>query len=178
MPDDLKEIKNKLIEILSPAKGYFGRIYTHVSRPVKYEYIGYKLKKDFSPTLQRMSKKQRENLKLIMVYFELHARPLKYLLDTNQKNEIDNFCSEIAWSHFMTVIMFGMLEVAAKETNCAKLDTRDHLMKNKSIKCFLNINLPKEVKKNLTEKYSVEKIFNHEKKLKIFLMLLIICGVR
>ena len=168
MLDDLREIENKLIEILSPAKGYFGRVHTWGQRPAKYEYIGYKLTKDFYLTLQKMSEEQHKNLKLIMTYFELHARPLKYLLDTNQKNEIDNFCSEIAWSHFMTVIMFGMLEVAVKKTNCAKLNNRGFLIKNKSIKCFLNVNLPKKVKKKITERYSVEKIFNYGKKIKNF----------
>ncbi len=163
MSDDLVKINQRLIEILSPKRGYFGRVYTWGQRPTEYEYVGYELTEDFLPTLQGMSEDQRKNLAMIMSYFEIHAHPLKYLLDTNQKEQLYKLYSEIAWSHFMTVVMFGMLEIAVKGKRGVWLDK-----KFQKIKSFLENNLSKKLKESIAERYSVEEMFNYKKEIKNF----------
>jgi len=159
MSNDVVKINQVLIEILGPKRGYFGRVFTWGQRPTEFEYIGYELTEDFFPILQKMSEDQQKNLMMIMSYFEIHAYPLKNLLDTKQEG-----CpySEIAWSHFMIVIMFGMLEIAVK-------GKRGYLSKKKQrIKQFLEANLPKKVKESISRRYSVEEIFKYGKKIQNF----------
>jgi len=164
MLPDLLKINQKLKEILGPEKGYFGRVFTWGQRPSEYKYIGYELTDDFSLTLQNMSQEQIKNLIMIMNYFEIHANPLKTLLDVEQKEQLYKLYSEIAWSHFMTVVMFGMLEVVVRIQQGVKLDKSGYLCdKGNEIKKFLEKYLPQETKKGITKRYRIEDIFNHKK---------------
>ncbi len=163
MKNDLDATKEKLIEILSQEKGYFGRVRTWGQRPTEYEYIGYELTEDFLPTLQKISDEQRKNLVMIMYYFEMHVHPLRDLLETKQKNQLDKLYSEIAWSHFMTVVMFGMLEIAVKGERGVWLGE-----KGKKIKKFLQDNLSDKIKEDIAERYKVDKIFDYKKEVKSF----------
>ncbi len=169
MQNDLVEINQKLVEILSPERGYFGRIYTFGLRPTAYEYIGYVLTKDFSLALQGMPEDQRKNLCTIMNYFEIHALPLKNLLIVGEKEQFYGLYYEIAWSHFMIVVMFGMIEAAVKIQKGAKLNKYGGL-DNKviQIKDFLENNLEKKVKENIAKRYCVDEIFNHKEEIKSF----------
>jgi len=159
MTTDIIKINKKLIDILSPKKGYFGRVATWGLRRVDYKYIGYKLTKDFYSVLEDMTKEQRKTLLTIMNYFEIHARAMKNMLNVG---EGEYLYSKIAWSHFMTIIMFGMLEVAVKRNN-------NHLHhKGKKIKQFLEENLSKKVKEDISKRYSLEEYSKYKKKIKKF----------
>lgn len=156
-----EDINKKLLEILGEEKGYFGHIYTWGQRPTKYEYIGYELTEDFLSTLQNMPEMQTRNLVKIMNYFEIHANPLKKLLNT----DIEDFYAiyaETAWSHFMTVIMFGMLEIAVKKES-RRLD-----YKQLKIKKFLENNLPQETRDDIANRYLVEELSNYGKTINNF----------
>jgi len=157
MEANLIKTNQKLVEVLGKEKGYFGRVNTYGQRPTKYEYIGYELTEDFMPILEKMSEEQRKNLVKIINYFEMHVNPLRKLLNTDGDSGLYDLYSEIAWSHFMTVVMFGMLEVAVKLTSCAKYDKKKYLIKLKSIKCFLETNLSQGIKDNISARYRVEK---------------------
>lgn len=156
MPDDLLKINQKLIEILSQDKGYFGRVYTWGQRPTEYEYVGYELDTDFSPILKTMSDDQRSNLTRIINYFEIHVNPLKKMLDGDTNKTLYGLYSEWAWSHFMTVVMFGMLEFAVKLTPCAKYNSKGHLQKYISIKSFLETYLSEDVRNDIAKRYKTE----------------------
>jgi len=164
MTNDLSKINQKLKEILSPEKGYFGRIFTWGQRSSEYEYIGYELTDDFLPTLQNMSKEQIKNLTTIINYFEIHANPLKKLLEIKQEGQLYKFYSEIAWSHFMTVVMFGMLEVAVRVQPSIKLNKYGHLSnKGNEIKNFLEKYLSQDVKDDIVNRYRIDDLFGHKK---------------
>lgn len=171
MEDRQNKIKHRLEEILSPQKGYFGRIITGGKGPAKYEYVGYELSSDFSETLEHMSAEQLKNLVKIINYFSIHADPLRRLIfiDENKDEGVDRFCSDLAWQHFITVVMFGMLEVATKESKYASLDKNGNL-KNKeaSIINFLKNTLPCELQEDITQRYKTEKIFGKEERFKTF----------
>lgn len=152
----MEEINKKLIEILSKEKGYFGRVYTWGQRPTEYEYVGYELDTDFSPTLQSMSEDQRKNLSRIINYFEIHVNPLKKMLDGDTNETLYGLYSEWAWSHFMTVVMFGMLEFAVKQTSCAKYDHRNYLQKYASIKSFMETYLSEDIRNDIAKRYKTE----------------------
>jgi hypothetical protein len=92
---------------------------------------------------------------MIMIYFEIHAGSLKNLLGANEPEQL---YSEIAWSHFATVIMFGMLEAAVKGQRGLWLYD-----KGQKIKKFLEDNLPQETRDGVVRRYSTEQIFNHKK---------------
>ncbi len=158
MSDSLVKINQKLIEVLSKEKGYFGRVYTWGQLPTKYEYIGYELNSDFLPTLQKMSEEQRKNLVKIINYFDIHASSLKKMLDSDKKESPYDFYSEWAWSHFMTIVMFGMLEVAVKITNCARYKDNNnlYLKKYESIKNFLEMFLSQKIREDITKTYKTE----------------------
>lgn len=158
MIQDLEQIKQKLLDLLSPKNGYFGRVYTWGQEIEKYHYIGYELTSDVLPLFKKMSDDQIKNLIAIMNYFEIHAKPLKCLLSA-EKNGFDSLYYEIAWSHFMTVIMFGMLEIATKGKVGAKLND-----KGKKIKNFLTINLSKKIQHDIASRYVIES--NSNKKVK------------
>lgn len=155
--DDTDEVFQRLKETLGSEKGYFGRVYTYGQRPTKFEYIGYMLEDDFLEILKNMDKDQQTNLKDILNYFEAHSAQLKKILLNTQDDIVDEFFSEIAWSHFMMVIMFGMLEIAVKGKRGIGLNE-----KGKKITNFLEKNLTEEYKKNITKRYigSDEKTFN------------------
>ena len=102
-----------------------------------------------------MSNDQKSNLIKIINYFEIHANPLKKMISVNE-NQVEilyDIYSKWAWSHFMTVIIFGMLEVAVKITPCAEYDNRGHLKKYISIKSFLETYLPETTKIDITKRY-------------------------
>jgi len=163
MANNLSKISQKLKEILGPEKGYFGRAFTWGQRPSEYEFIGYELTDDFLPTLQNMSREQKKNLTTIIKYFEIHANPLKKLLEIGQEEEqLYRFYSEIAWSHFMTIVMFGMLEVAVRIQPNVKLDKKGYLSdKRNEIKKFLDKYLPQGVKSDIVKRYNVDDLFGH-----------------
>ena len=160
MSDSDTDINKSLLNLLSKERGLFGRIYTWGQRPTVYEYIGYELTVDFIPTLKGMSAIQKKNLFEIMNYFEIHSWPLKAIFeDIKSQQGFYKAYSEIAWSHFMTVVMFGMLEVAVKITKSAEYDKRGFLQKQKSIKSFLETYLPESIKEGVVKRYSIDKLF-------------------
>lgn len=158
MTYNLQEINNKLIDILSQEKGYFGKVYTWGQRSTDYEFVGYELDTDFFETLKNMSDEQVKNLVRIINYFEIHVGPLKKMLGDNKKETTLDFYSEWAWSHFMTVVMFGILEVAVKINPCVKYKDKNkkYIAKCESIKLFLETYLPQDVRNSLTERYKTE----------------------
>mgnify|MGYP001579937621 CR=1 FL=1 len=156
--DKLQKINQKLIEILSQESGYFGRVSIWGQTLNEYEQIGFVPTEDFNPMLLSMTDEQRKNLVMIMTYFEIHARPLKNLLNAEKTEQLYKFYSEIAWSHFATVVVFGMLEVAVKGKRGLWLNK-----KGSKIKKFLEDNLPQEKKDDVVRRYSVEEMFKHTK---------------
>ncbi len=158
------ELNQKLIEVLSQEKGYFGRVDTWGQRPTKYEYVGYELTEDLLPVLKAMSDKQLTNLRMIILHFEIHAIPLKNLLTAEQgEHSLDKLWSEISWSQFMTVVMFGMLELAIK-------GKRKGWLQSKGVKIvkFLEENLPSEIKNDIAKRYKVEEVFKYPREIKTF----------
>ena len=153
-----QKINQYLKSILGPEKGYFGRVDTWGQTPNKYEQIGFVPTEDFEPMLSSITDEQRKNLVMIITYFEIHAHPLKNLLNANDPEQLYKFYSEIAWSHFATVVMFGMLEVAVKGQRGLWLKK-----KGEKIKKFLEDNLPKDIKDDVVRRYSTEDIFKHAK---------------
>ena len=152
----MDETNKKLIEILSKEKGYFGRVNTWRQSPTEYEYVGYELDTDFSQTLQSMSENQRKNLSRIINYFEIHVNPLKKMLDGDTNKTLYGLYSEWAWSHFMTVVMFGMLEFAVKLIPCAKYDSKGYLRKYVSTKSFMETYLSEDVRNDIVKRYKTE----------------------
>lgn len=162
--ENSKLILQKLKEILSVEKGYFGRVYTWGQRPTEYEYVGYEMTKDFSDVLQNMSADQVKNLVTVINYFEMHAQPARSMLDAKVEGHSYKLYSEIAWSHFMTMIMFGMLEVVVAKKPYAKLNKKGDLIdKGKEIKKFLEKYLSAEIKESIAHRYRVEEMFKHKK---------------
>lgn len=157
MAESIQKINKYLIDTLGPEKGYFGRV--HIlgwgQQPDKYKQIGFVPTEDFEPMLASMTEEQRKNLVRIITYFEIHARPLKNLLNADDSEQL---YTETAWSHFATVVMFGMLEVAAKGQKGLRLNN-----KGSGIKKFLEDNLPQERKDDVVRRYSTEEIFKHKK---------------
>lgn len=161
----MEEVNKKLIEILSEEKGYFGCVYTWGGqRPTDYEFIGYELTENFLPILKNMSDEQVMNLKRIMIYFEIHAIALKELLIAKTKDKFSGLYYEIAWSHFMIVIMFGMLEITTKN-KYGKIKMGE---KKKKIKNFFEENLSKEIKDKISKDYKVDDIYNYNEKIENF----------
>lgn len=157
MSSSFAEISQHLKEVLGPEKGYFGRVFTWGQTPNKYEQIGFTPTEDFEPMLSGMSNEQRKNFVMIMTYFEIHIHPLKNLLNANESEQLYKFYSEIAWSHFSTVVMFGMLEVATKGQKGVRLKD-----KGTKIKKFLEDNLSQKTKDDVVKRYCVEEVFNHK----------------
>lgn len=157
MAESIQKINKYLINILGLEKGYFGcvHIWGLGQKPNEYKQIGFVPTEDFEPMLASMTEEQRKNLVRIITYFEIHARPLKNLLNANDPEQL---YTEIAWSHFATVVMFGMLEVAVKGQKGIWLEN-----KGSRIKKFLEDNLPQETKDDVVRRYSTEEIFNHKK---------------
>lgn len=158
MSESIQKINQYLKDILGPEKGYFGRVDTWGQTPNKYEQIGFVPTEDFEPMLSTMTDEQRKNLVMIMTYFEIHTHPLKNLLNADDPEQLYKFYSEIAWSHFATVVMFGMLEVAVKRQRGLWLNN-----KGEKIKKFLKDNLPQNTKDDVVRRYSTEDIFKHPK---------------
>lgn len=158
MANDIQKINQHLKEILGQEKGYFGRVLSWGQTANEYESIGFVPTEDFEPMLLSMTDEQRKNLVMIITYFEIHIHPLKNLLNAEKSEHLYKFYSEIAWSHFATVVMFGMLEVATKGQKGLWLKK-----KGTSIKKFLEDNLSQETKEDVVRRYSVEEIFKHTK---------------
>lgn len=154
----IKNINKKLEDIIGPEKGYFGRVHTWGQGLTEFELIGFVPTENFKSMLSAMTDEQRINLVMIMNYFEIHMHPLKNLLNTDEPLHLYNYYSQIAWSHFATVVMFGMLEVAVKGKKGLSLEN-----KGKKIKKFLEDNLSEERKQDITRRYSTEEIFNYKK---------------
>lgn len=156
---NLEKLKDKLLDILSPEKGYFGRIDTWGQRPNKYEFIGYELDTDILPTLENLTEKEIKCLVKIINYFEIHANPLKKMIVLKDKQSLYDFYSDWAWSHFMTVVMFGMLEVAVKNSpSCIvwKNQQKGYIDKYKSIEAFLINFLPENTRNDIAKRYKTE----------------------
>ncbi|MBI5530233.1 MAG: hypothetical protein HY918_01905 [Candidatus Doudnabacteria bacterium] len=51
MSEQNEKINRKLIEVLSPESGYFGRVHSWGQEQQKYIQIGYELSEEFLPTL-------------------------------------------------------------------------------------------------------------------------------
>jgi len=158
MSENVQKINQHLKDVLGPEKGYFGRVSTWGQTPNEYEQIGFVPTEDFEPMLSSITGEQRKNLVMIMTYFEIHAHPLKNLLNAEKSEQLYKLYSKIAWSHFATVVMFGMLEVAVKGQKGLRLDN-----KGEKIKKFLEDNLPQKTKDDVVRRYSTEQIFNHKK---------------
>jgi len=159
MQTEFDKINKKLSDILSQESGYFGRIDTWGQRPTKYEYVGYELDIDFMPTLQSLSEEERRSFVRIINYFEIHANPLKKMLNDNSKQTLYDFYSEWAWSHFMTVIMFGMLEVAVKSSPSCIVwqdQKKGKIKKSASIKLFLETFLSQDIRDDIAKRYKTE----------------------
>jgi hypothetical protein len=164
MGGEITKINLKLIEVLSQEKGYFGRVDTWGQRPTKYEYIGYELTEDFLPTLEKMPDEQQRNLTMIIMHFELHAQPLKSILKAEEgEHTLYTFYSEIAWSQFMTVVMFGMLELAIKGKRNGWLE-----FKRQKIVKFMEDNLPTETKDDIAKRYKIKEVFKYKKQIRTF----------
>lgn len=162
--DDMERINNKLLEIFRKENGYFGRVKTWGQRPTEYENIGLVPSKDFMEMLSKLPEEKQKELGKIINYFEIHARPLKNLLNAEESEQLYKFFSEIAWSHFATIIMFGMLEVTTKAQSSAKLDKYGNLQnKGEEIKKFLENYLPQSIKDGIAKRYDVDGIFGHKK---------------
>jgi len=158
MTEGTQKINQRLKDVLGPEKGYFGRVHTWGQTENEYEPIGFVGTEDFEPMLSSMTEEQRKNLVMIMTYFEIHAQPLKNLLNAKDPEQLYKLYSEIAWSHFATVVMFGMLEVAVKGQRGLWLKK-----KGEKIKKFLEDNLPQDTKESVVRRYSTEDIFKHSK---------------
>lgn len=157
--EDLEKIKEKLIDVLSQEKGYFGRVNTWGQRPTKYGHVGYELDTDIISTLKSLSEEDQKCLVKIINYFEIHAGPLRKMIENDEKETLIDFYSEWAWSHFMTVVMFGMLEVAVKNTpTCIiwKNQQKGYIEKLSSIKLFLENNLPQNIRDDIAKRYKTE----------------------
>lgn len=163
MTPELQKINQYLKNILGAEKAYFGRIriWELGQKPDEYKDIGFVPTEDFMPLLKSLTEEQRKNLVRIATYFEIHARPLKNLLNADDPEKL---YTEIAWSHFATVIMFGMLEAVVKIQTWAKFNKYENLdPKGSQIRKFLEDNLPQETKNGVIRRYSTEDIFNHKK---------------
>lgn len=158
MSESVPKINQYLKDILSPEKGYFGRVSTWGQIQDEYKQIGFVPTEDFESMLSSMTDEQRKNFVMIMTYFEIHIHPLKNLLNSEKSESLYKLYSEIAWSHFATVVMFGMLEVAVKGKSGLWLNN-----KGNNIKKFLENNLSQEIQDDVVRRYSVEEIFNHAK---------------
>jgi hypothetical protein len=159
-------IVNSLTKILSKESGLFGHEPTWGATKEPYELIGYELSEDFVPTLESMTENQRKNFFSVMSYFEIHAKPLKEILLALQSkgNNIDTIFYELAWSHFMTIVMFGMLEVVVKISPQAIQNKHGNFIKKQeSIRSFLLENTPIEKQKDIAQRYYVEPLFSSKK---------------
>ncbi len=157
-----KEVNDYFIKLISKKNGYFGRITTFGLEDKAFVYIGYELSSDLLPLLQNITDEQRMNLITIMTYFEIHAGPLKKLL-VDDSNGLMNFYSTIAWSHFATLLMFGMLELAVKGKQGRFLE-----LKGQKIRRFLEENLSDEIKEGVVRRYKIDELFKYNKQIKNF----------
>lgn len=152
--EGLQRLNKNLLEILGPDSGFFGRVYTWGQRPTEYEYVGYVLSEDLLPLLRQMSLQNRKTLSTIIIYFDIHMRPLKRLLNRENEEQLYILYSDMAWSHFATVVMFGMLEIAVKGGRGPQLRS-----KGARIRDFLEDNLSTDMKASVARRYKVDELF-------------------
>jgi hypothetical protein len=162
--DDAFKTNQRFIDAISKDKGYFGCIYTWGQRSTKYEFIGYELTEDLTPALETMTDDQFMSFKKLLTYFEIHALALKELLIAYQNEKNVGFYYQVAWSHFMTVIMFGILEMATKQ----KYGKIPSGTKKKKMKEFLENHLPDEIKTKISNSYRIDKIYQYNKEIQSF----------
>lgn len=148
-----EELDVKIKDVFSVSNGYFGRVNTYGQTKNEFEFLGLYCKTSYLPWLESLNNEQRRELLRITSYFEIHMRPLKKLLYIDEKDYIDRFSSEMAWSHFATTIFFGILEVAIKlrDKNMAIDDYLRYKLKN--ILAFLNQNLSQQEKDSVVSRY-------------------------
>ncbi len=167
---DEATVEKSLTKLLSKESGLFGHVRTWGMRKEPYEFIGYELSETFVPTLESMTDVQRKNLFSIMAYFEIHARPLKEILLVVQSkgDSVETIFHEIAWSHFMTIVMFGIIEVAVKISPSAITNKSGYLKKRESIQAFLSEHIPIEKQKDIAKRYYVEPSLSSKKSVNSF----------
>jgi hypothetical protein len=167
---DETTITKSLEKLLSKEGGLFGHVKTWGMQKEPYEFIGYELSEDFAPTLRVMTDVQRKNLFSIMTYFEIHSKPLKEILLVVQSknNNIETIFHETAWSHFMTIVMFGMLEVAVKISPLAIKNEKGYLKKQESIRVFLLTHIALEKQKDIAKRYFIEPSLSLKKSVSSF----------
>ncbi len=158
MSNSVQEINQKLKDVIGPNNNYFGRLQIPLKSPAEFKQLGIIPTEDFEQMLFNITEEQQKNLVMIMNYFEIHTRPLKNMLDFDEKEQLYKLYSEIAWSHFATVVMFGMLELATKGKRGLWLNN-----KGGKIKKFLENNLSDDTKKDIVSRYSTEDIFKRKK---------------
>jgi hypothetical protein len=163
-------IAKKLKELLSRESGLFGHQRTWGMKKEPYEFIGYELSEEFVPTLELMTDIQRKNLFSIMSYFEIHAKPLKEILLAVQSKgkNFEIIFHETAWSHFMIIVMFGILEVAVKISPLAHRYENGYLKKKKSIQDFLLAYIPITKQEDVVRRYYIEATLSSKKSVSSF----------
>lgn len=130
-------------------------------RNEEYVNIGIELSDDFCPILESMDINQYSNFFKVVTYFEIHASPLRKLFLIDERDFLDRFNSEIAWSHFMTLILFGMIEIACKRVYPEEVNKKGDLKeKGKNIKKFLNQFMDKELRLDVAKRYKVDDKFS------------------
>lgn len=150
---EAETLNNKLKEVFAKSNGYFGRVYTWGQTETKYVSIGCAPDVDTLGFIQQLNEQEKKNLTRLLTYFEMHGKALKYMLGAETDNQLDNWFIETSWSHFATVIMFGLLEAAIKTVE-KKGALDDKLYdKGNEIKNFLEKYISQEQKISIVEHY-------------------------
>jgi hypothetical protein len=156
-----EKINDKLNEIFAVSNGYFGTVDTWGLQAAKYVNIGCVPSLETLDCVKALNVKQLNDLMRMIVYFEMHMKPLKSMIDVQSENTLDKWHKQTAWSHFATVIMFGLIEVAVKTIELNK-DIDEYLNeKGKNIYSFLNKYISEEQQADIVQRYkSKNTIFN------------------
>lgn len=151
-------IHHTLLRVIDPKSGLFGRGKAYGKNSQAYTNVGFELSTDFEPTLGVMSDAKIDALYKILVYFEAHMHPLQNLLRASDSEDARHqHLAKTAWSHFSTVIMFGILEIAVKTNGETPPKPNVELReKGKKISDFLRNNLPPNIKDGVKARYSDE----------------------
>ncbi len=167
---NLVSVNAKLASLLGEEAGLLGKIYSWgYGTNEKYINVGVELSDDFYPILEAMDINQYSNFFKIVTYFEIHASPLSKFFIMDEDDFLDKFNSKIAWSHFMTLILFGMTEIACKRVYPDEISGKGDLKdKGKNIKKFLNEYLDEELKLDIAKRYKVDDKFSEGISIKKF----------
>lgn len=146
-------IKERFRNIFTPSSHFFGRTRAFWKAENKFEWVGCVPESGFYDFLGSLSDEEQMQLAKILTYFEIHMGPLRLLLENSE----DEIPEGLAWSHFATIIMFGMLEVAVKiiEKN-AKFDSRLYDT-GKELYSFLDKYLENETKESIKRRYKKDQ---------------------